>query len=66
MQLPAQHVEVIGGRRAVGDLHVVLGGKLQEAFEAGAGVLRALAFVAVRQQQTRPDMRSHLRFARRR
>ena len=35
----------------VGDAQVVLGGELQEALEPGAGVLRALPFVAVRQQQ---------------
>ena len=50
LQLPAQDVEVVGRRRAVGDLHVVFGAKLQEALEPGRRVLRPLALIAVRQQ----------------
>ena len=34
MQLAPQDVEVVGGRRAVGDLPIVLGRQLQVAFEA--------------------------------
>jgi hypothetical protein len=47
----AQQVEVLRGRRAVGDADVVLGGELEEPLEAGAGMLGALSLVAVRQQQ---------------
>ena len=50
LQLPPQDVEIVRRRGAVGDLHVVFGAHLQEALEAGGGVLRALALVAVRQQ----------------
>ena len=50
LQLAAQDVEVVGRRRAVGDLHVVLGAQLQEALEPRRGMLRPLALVAVRQQ----------------
>ena len=38
-------------RRRVDHLHVVFGALLQEAFQPRAGVLRTLAFEAVRQQQ---------------
>ena len=50
LQLPAQDVEVIRRRRAIGDLHVVFGAHLQEALEPRGGMLRALPFIAVRQQ----------------
>ena len=50
MKLAPQDVEVVGGRRAVGDDPVVLGAELQEAFQARGGVFRTLAFVAVRQK----------------
>ena len=50
-RLAAQQVEVLGGGGAVGDADVVLGGQLQEALQPGAGVVRALALPAVRQQQ---------------
>ena len=53
LHLPAQDVEVLRGRGEIADLHVVLGAELEEALEARAGMLRALAFVAVRQQQRR-------------
>ena len=36
------------------DLNVVLRGQGQEAFEAGAGMFRALSFKTVRQQQDQP------------
>jgi len=44
-------VEVLRGRRAVGDAHVGLAGELQEALQPPAGVIRPGALVAVRQQQ---------------
>ena len=50
-RLAAQQVEVLRRRRQVRHADVALGGELQEALEAGAGVLRARALVAVRQQQ---------------
>ena len=53
-RLPAQQVEILRGGRAVGDPDVLLGGELQEPLEARARVLRAVALVAVRQQQREP------------
>ena len=50
-RLAAQHVEVLCGGRAVDDAHVEVGGQLQEALHTRARVIRALALVAVRQQQ---------------
>ena len=50
-RLAAQQVEVLRRRREVRDADVALGGELQEALEAGRGVLGARALVAVRQQQ---------------
>ena len=49
--LPAQHVEILRRGGADAHLHIVFGAQLQEPFDAGAGMLRPLAFVAVRQQQ---------------
>ena len=50
-RLAAQQVEVLRGGRGLADLDVVAGGELQVALDAGAGVLGALAFVAVREQE---------------
>ena len=62
--LAAQHVEIVGGRRAVGDLHVVFGAELQIALEPGRGMVGALAFVAVRQEHHQPRHAEPLAFAR--
>ncbi len=43
-------MEVVGGRRAVGDLHIIFGAGLQEPLQPGGGVLGPLPFIAVRQQ----------------
>ena len=50
-RLAAEQVEVLPGCRAVDDADVVLRRKLQEPLETRARVLRAVAFVAVREQQ---------------
>ena len=50
-RLPPQQVEVLRRGRAVGDADVDVGRELQEAFRPRARVVRALAFVRVRQQQ---------------
>ena len=47
-------VEVLRGRRAVDDADVLLRGELEEPLESRARVLRAVALVAVRQQQREP------------
>src|SRR5579883_2012617 len=49
--LAAQQVEILGGVGGLADLEIVARGQLQEALDAGAGVLRSLPFVAVRQKQ---------------
>ena len=50
-QLAAQHMEVVGRRAAVHNLHIVLGAQLQVTLEACRAVLGSLALIAVRQQQ---------------
>src|SRR5690606_27255954 len=50
VRLATQDVEVVGRRRAVGVVHVVLGALLQEALKTRGGVLGALALIAVRQK----------------
>ena len=65
LQLPAQDVEIVGRRREVGDLHVVFGAKLQEALEPRRGMLRPLAFIAVRQQADEARHAQPLALARR-
>src|SRR5258708_1787410 len=49
--LAAQHVEILRGAARLADLNVVFSGKLQEAFDTGAGMFRALAFKSVRKEQ---------------
>ncbi len=61
--LAAQEVEVLRGRREVRHADVPLRGERQEALEAGRGVLRAGALVAVREQQRQPRGLSPLREA---
>src|SRR5213593_3770390 len=51
MHLAAEDVEVLRRRGQVADLHVVLGAELEEALEARARVLGALALVAVREEE---------------
>ena len=65
LQLTAQDVEVVRRRRAVGDLHVVLGAHLQPALEARGGMLRTLAFIAVRQKADEARHAQPLALARR-
>src|SRR5260370_41453135 len=43
-------MKILRGSRGLADLHVVLGGELHKAFQAGAGMFRPLAFVAMRQK----------------
>src|SRR5271157_1214847 len=49
--LAAQKMKILRGVRGLRDLDVVLGGELDEALDAGAGMFRSLAFVAVREKQ---------------
>src|ERR1700686_2242300 len=51
VHLAAQHMEVLRGGAGVDHLHIVFGAELQEALNAGAGVLGTLALITVRQQQ---------------
>src|SRR6202790_1046519 len=50
-RLTAEHMEVLRGGGWLANLHVVFRGELHEALEPRAGMLRALAFIAVRQEQ---------------
>ena len=61
MQLAPQHVEEISGRGGSGPPAFVFGAHLQDTLKTGGGMFRSLPFITMRQQQTRPDMRSHLR-----
>ena len=62
-RLPAQQVEILRGVGGLADLDVVPRCELQEALDARAGVFRALAFVAVRQQQHQAGKQFPLVFA---
>ena len=63
--LASQHVEVLRGGGAVDDANVGVGGGVQKAFEPGARMIGALAFVAMRQQQHQRRRHAPLRAARR-
>ena len=54
VDLPAQHVEVLGRRGRVAHLNVVLGRGREEALDPRRRVLRSLALVAVGQEQHEP------------
>src|SRR5271163_389046 len=49
--LPAQHVEILRGCRGLANLQIVFRSQLHVALDARAGMLRALALIAVRQQK---------------
>ncbi len=61
--LPAQEMEILRGVRGLADLDVVVRGELEIAFDARAGVLRTLAFVAVGQEQDDAAEQTPLVFA---
>src|SRR5262245_43073261 len=65
VHLPAERVEVLRRRTQVADLHVVLGAELEEALEARARMLGALALVPVREQQDEAARPLPLRLGRR-
>ncbi len=50
-RLSPQQMKILRGGRRLANLHVVARRELQESLDSCAGVFRALAFVAVRQQQ---------------
>ena len=50
-RLAAQQVKILRRIRRLADLEIVAGRELQKALDAGARVLRSLAFVAVGQKQ---------------
>src|SRR6266700_6286190 len=56
-------MEILSRRRRLANLEVIHRCELQEAFNAGAGVLRALAFVSVRKQQYQAGEQVPLGFA---
>ena len=61
--LAAQEMEILCGVGRLRDLYIVLGGQLDEALDAGAGVFRSLALVAVRQQHHNAGEQIPLGFA---
>src|SRR5262249_978703 len=62
--LAAQHMKILCSGRKIADLDVVLGTLLEEALDARTGMLRPLAFVAMREQQHDPAGLLPLRFCR--
>ena len=56
-------MEVLRRARGLAHLHVVAGAELQIALDAGAGVLRSLAFVTVRQQHHQTGEQAPLFFS---
>ena len=65
MHLPPQYMEIIRGSRAIGDLHIVVGAKLQESLQPRGRMLRSLTLIAMGQQQNQPGHAQPLHFARR-
>src|SRR6516164_629734 len=57
-------MEILGGGGRLANIHVAFGGKLHETLDARAGMLRALAFVAVRKQEREACGKAPLVFAR--
>ena len=62
-RLPPKQMEILRRIGRLADLEIVARRQLQEAFDARAGVFRALPFVAVRQQQHDAGKQSPLVFA---
>src|SRR6266498_1415504 len=62
--LATQKMEVLRRCGRLADLEIVDGRELQETFNAGAGVLRSLAFVAVGQQHHQAGQQIPFRFPR--
>ena len=61
--LAAEQMEVLRGVRGLADLDVVVGGELEVALDARAGVLGALSLVPVRKQHDEAGEQSPLGFA---
>ncbi len=61
--LAAQEMEVLRGGGGLGDLDVVLCGELEVTLHAGAGVLGALAFVAVGEEHDKAGEQAPFDFA---
>ena len=59
-RLPPQQMKILRGGGGLANLHVVARGELQKSFDARAGMLRALAFVAVREKHHDAGSRFHL------
>ena len=61
--LAAQQMKILRGVGRLRDLDIVFRGELEEALDAGAGVFRSLAFVAVRKKQDEAGEQVPLGFA---
>ena len=62
-RLAPQHMEVLPGGGGLADLDVVARGELQIALNAGAGMLRPLAFVSMREKHDNAGEQIPLVFA---
>src|SRR5262249_53570072 len=62
-RLSSQKMEVLSRGRRLADLDVVLGGKLQVALDTRAGMLGALAFIAMRKEHHQAGEQPPLVFA---
>ena len=51
--LATQHVKILRGAARLANLNIVFSGELQKAFDAGAGMFRALAFKTMREEVIR-------------
>src|SRR5258706_9427280 len=63
-RLTSQKMEILPGIGRLTDLDIVPRSQLQKAFDARAGMLRALSFVAVRQQKHQAREQAPLVFSR--
>src|SRR5271165_5929024 len=61
--LATKQVKILRGVGGLRDLNIVFGGKLQEALNAGAGVFRSLALVAVGKKKNEAGEQAPLGFA---
>src|SRR5215469_766698 len=62
--LTPEQVEILSRRRGLADLKIVHRSELQKAFETRTGVLRSLAFIAVRQKHHKPGQEIPFGFTR--
>src|SRR5207247_3763443 len=62
LHLAPQHMKILCGSSEIADLDVIFGAGLQKALQSSTGVLRPLAFVAMREQKHDPTWLLPFRF----